>query len=133
MFFDLDNDGWPDLIAGERPRLSRGRQPAPWQQLQRAAHSLSQQWRWNVHRHLRVRRSRHHRPQHRRAAWPVGDLWNDGKISIVISNMNDEPSLLVNQIKNTNHWIAVHTVGTKSNRDGIGARISGEDCRTHPR
>jgi hypothetical protein len=53
----------------------------------------------------------------------VGDLWNDGKISIVISNMNDEPSLLVNQIKNTNHWIAVHTVGTKSNRDGIGARI----------
>lgn len=41
----------------------------------------------------------------------------------MINNMNAEPSLLVNQIKSTNHWIAVHVVGTKSNRDGIGARI----------
>jgi hypothetical protein len=38
--------------------------------------------------------------------------------------MNDVPSLLVNQTKNANHWIAIRTVGTKSNRDGIGARIS---------
>jgi len=53
----------------------------------------------------------------------VGDLWNDGRISAVINNMNAGPSLLVNQIRSTNHWIAVHTVGTKSNRDGIGARI----------
>jgi hypothetical protein len=37
--------------------------------------------------------------------------------------MNAQPSLLVNQIRNANHWIAVHAVGTKSNRDGIGARI----------
>jgi enediyne biosynthesis protein E4 len=37
--------------------------------------------------------------------------------------MNAEPSLLVNQIRNANHWIAIHTVGTKSNRDGIGARV----------
>jgi hypothetical protein len=53
----------------------------------------------------------------------VGDLWNDGKQSILISNMNAEPSLLVNQVRNTNHWIAIHTVGIKSNRDGIGARV----------
>jgi hypothetical protein len=53
----------------------------------------------------------------------VGDLWNDGKISMVISNMNAEPSLLVNQLRNANHWVAVHTIGTKSNHDGIGARI----------
>jgi hypothetical protein len=50
-------------------------------------------------------------------------LWNDGRISAVINNMNAAPSLLVNQIKNANHWIALRTVGTKSNRDGIGARI----------
>jgi len=29
----------------------------------------------------------------------------------------------VNQVKNGNHWIAFHAIGTKSNRDGIGARI----------
>src|SRR5207237_9692654 len=33
-------------------------------------------------------------------------------------------SLLVNQVKNGNHWIAIKTEGTRSNRDGIGARIT---------
>ena len=45
-------------------------------------------------------------------------------MSAVISNMNAAPSLLVNQFRNPNHWIAIRTVGTKSNRDGIGARVS---------
>jgi hypothetical protein len=53
----------------------------------------------------------------------VGDLWNDGKMSVVLSNMNAAPSLLVNQIRSANHWVAIRTIGTKSNRDGIGARI----------
>jgi hypothetical protein len=53
----------------------------------------------------------------------VGDLWNDGRLSAVISNMNDHPSLLVNQVRSANHWIGLRTIGTKSNRDGIGARI----------
>jgi hypothetical protein len=37
--------------------------------------------------------------------------------------MNAAPSLLVNQIRTPNHWIAIRAVGTKSNRDGIGARV----------
>jgi hypothetical protein len=53
----------------------------------------------------------------------VGDLWNDGRISAVINNMNAAPTLLVNQVKSANHWVAIHAAGTKSNRDGIGARI----------
>jgi hypothetical protein len=53
----------------------------------------------------------------------IGDLWNDGRISAVVSNMNAPPSLLVNEVRTTNHWVAFRTVGTKSNRDGIGARI----------
>ena len=54
----------------------------------------------------------------------VGDLWNTGQLSAVISNMNDKPTLLKNEQSYTNHWIAFKTVGTKSNRDGIGARIT---------
>ena len=54
----------------------------------------------------------------------VGDLWNTGQMSAVISNMNDRPSLLKNEQKYPNHWIAFKAVGTKSNRDGIGARIT---------
>ena len=38
--------------------------------------------------------------------------------------MNARPALLVNQVHNGNHWIEIKTVGTVSNRDGIGARIT---------
>jgi hypothetical protein len=51
-------------------------------------------------------------------------LWNDGRMSAVISNMNAPPMLLVNDVRNGNHWIAFRTVGSKSNRDGIGAKIT---------
>src|SRR5262249_14666916 len=54
----------------------------------------------------------------------VGDLWNNGRLSVLISNMNAHPSLLVNQASYPNHWIGIKTVGTKSNRDGIGARVT---------
>jgi hypothetical protein len=30
----------------------------------------------------------------------------------------------VNQVKSPNHWITLHLIGTKSNRDGIGARVT---------
>jgi hypothetical protein len=53
----------------------------------------------------------------------IGDFWNDGKLSAVVSNMNTPPSLLVNQVRSSNHWIATQTQGVKSNRDGIGARV----------
>jgi hypothetical protein len=54
----------------------------------------------------------------------VGDLWNDGHVSAVISNMNAPPMLLTNDARNGNHWIAFRTVGSKSNREGIGAKIT---------
>ncbi len=38
--------------------------------------------------------------------------------------MNAKPMLLVNLAQNPNHWIGIATVGTKSNRDGIGAKVS---------
>jgi hypothetical protein len=57
----------------------------------------------------------------------VGDLWNDGQLSVVINNVYATPSLLVNSVHSGDHWIAFKTVGTRSNRDGIGARISAKN------
>jgi hypothetical protein len=54
----------------------------------------------------------------------VGDLWNDGRMSAVVNNMSGQPSLLVNQTSNKNHWLGVITRGTQSNRDGIGAKVT---------
>jgi hypothetical protein len=51
------------------------------------------------------------------------DLDNDGDIDVVILNSRREPTLLRNDSPGTNHWIQVRLRGTRSNRDGIGARI----------
>jgi hypothetical protein len=54
----------------------------------------------------------------------IADFWNDGRISAVINDMDDKPMLLVNLSVNTNHWLGVSLEGTRSNRDGIGARVT---------
>ena len=54
----------------------------------------------------------------------IADLWNDGRMSAVVNNMSGQPMLLVNQASNKNGWLGVITRGTKSNRDGIGAKVT---------
>jgi hypothetical protein len=58
---------------------------------------------------------------HRGAAF--GDLNNDGKVDIVVSVLNGTPNLLINQTQSQDHWIILHLVGVKSNRDGLGTRV----------
>jgi hypothetical protein len=51
-----------------------------------------------------------------------GDLNNDGFVDIVV-NCNAEPAVILRNMGNGNHWLMIDTVGTVSNRDGIGAQI----------
>ena len=51
-----------------------------------------------------------------------GDFNNDGFVDIVL-NCNDLPAVVLRNTGNNNHWLIVNTVGTKSNRDGIGAQV----------
>lgn len=53
----------------------------------------------------------------------TADYDNDGDIDIVTNNRGDLPSLLRNDGGNANHWLTVQLIGTKSNRDGIGASL----------
>src|ERR1700746_2849283 len=57
-----------------------------------------------------------------------GDFDNDGDIDIVVNCVNDFPQLLRCDSSLKNNWIKIRTIGTKSNRSGIGARIR---CVTH--
>lgn len=50
-----------------------------------------------------------------------GDLDDDGRIDIVVSTNDGSPKILKNETSRSNHWLVVNTVGTISNRDGIGA------------
>ncbi len=52
-----------------------------------------------------------------------GDLNGDGALDLVVTSLNDTPRILLNSGDTGNHWLIVDTVGRKSNRDGIGARI----------
>jgi len=53
----------------------------------------------------------------------VGDFWNNGQRSVLVANVNAKPVLLINSVVSHNHWVELRTIGTKSNRDAIGAKI----------
>jgi hypothetical protein len=122
MFFDFDNDGWPDL-------------------LQVNGHVYTEVDTYKLGSHYRQPRllyrntgkgsfedlSKFAGPGITTAAsgrgLAIGDLWNNGNLSAVIANMGSRPSLLVNRRTYSNHWLGIKTVGSKANRDGIGAKV----------
>jgi len=53
-----------------------------------------------------------------------GDIANNGNIDIVVLNVGEPPSLLLNTNKIPNHRVLYHLLGTKSNRAAIGARVT---------
>ena len=123
MFFDFDNDGWPDLILANGhvyPEVDKyhlgSNYPEPKILYRNNGNGtftdISSEAGPGI---TAVASSR---------GLAVGDLWNDGRLSVVITNMNAKPSLLANDVHNSNHWIALKLIGTRSNRDAIGARIT---------
>ena len=66
---------------------------------------------------------------HRGAAF--GDIDNDGRIDAVVTTLNGPARYFHNTTRNSNHWILLKLVGTRSNRMGLGAqvRITGQDGR----
>src|SRR6266704_2359657 len=120
-FFDFDNDGWPDLLLANGhvyPEVDSQHLGSNFKEPRILYHNNGNGTFTDISSSAgpaitAVSSSR---------GLAVGDLWNDGRMSAVISNMNAPPSLLVNDARNGNHWITFRTVGSKSNRDGIGAR-----------
>jgi hypothetical protein len=53
----------------------------------------------------------------------IADFDNDGDLDILVNNCDQPPQLLRNDGGNANHWLQIFLIGTKSNRDGVGARV----------
>ena len=54
----------------------------------------------------------------------VGDLFNDGKLDVVINVLDGHPALLRNVSADTHHWVELKLVGgAKSPRDAVGAKV----------
>jgi enediyne biosynthesis protein E4 len=54
----------------------------------------------------------------------IGDFDNDGAVDVLISNNDGAPVLLRNNAGRQGHWLGVRLIGSKSNRDAVGARVT---------
>jgi hypothetical protein len=54
----------------------------------------------------------------------IGDFNNDGAIDVLVAINDGAPVLLRNTVGSQNHWLGINLVGTKSNPDAIGARVT---------
>jgi enediyne biosynthesis protein E4 len=123
MFFDFDDDGWPDLILANGhvyPEVDTRHLGSSYKEQRELYHNTGR----GTFTDISALAGSGITTAAPSRGLAVGDLWNDGRQEVLISNMNAAPSLLVNQMKGKNHWVELKTLGTKSNRDGIGAKVS---------
>jgi hypothetical protein len=123
VFLDVDNDGWPDLLLVNGhvyPEVDSQHLGSNFQEPKILYHNNGN----GTFNDISAAAGPGITAVSSARGLAAGDLWNDGRMSAVISNMNAPPMLLVNDVRNGNHWIAFRTTGSKSNRDGIGAKIT---------
>ncbi len=119
--FDFNNDGWKDLLTANSHADDNVEQlaAAHYRQPNSIFANLGDGTFWDVSatvgNDFQVPRA------HRGCAF--ADFNNDGKIDVVVSSLQDTAELWQNVSPGKNNWIILKLIGTKSNRDGIGARV----------
>jgi hypothetical protein len=120
-FLDYDNDGWLDLFIANGhvyPEVESFPVREHYRQLNSLFHNAGNG------KFIETTEAAGIAALPRRVGRGVAfaDFDNDGFTDIVVANNDDPPTLLHNS-GNSNHFLNVKLVGTKSNRDGMGARI----------
>jgi hypothetical protein len=119
---DLDNDGWPDIVfvtGNVYPEVEKFFKQYPHRSPRFVFRNSGDGKFEDV--------SKLSGPgilaPHSSRGCAFGDFDNDGDIDILVMNMNEPPSLLRNEYSGKNNWLKVKTVGTRSNRTGLGAKV----------
>jgi len=122
-FFDMDNDGWLDLFVANGhvyPQVGTGVGPGAYRQPM----LLHRNKRDGTFEEVSAETGLQMMPLAARRGAAFGDVNNDGCMDILILNVGEPPSLLINHCKNGNHRVLFKLTGTKSNKLAIGARVT---------
>ncbi len=119
---DLDNDGWPDLLY-----VTGSVYPEVEARLPQYPHRSPRVVFRNQGRGRFTPMSAQSGPAiaaaHSSRGAAFGDVDNDGDTDVLVMNMNEPPSLLINTAHSSHGWIGIRLKGTQANRRGLGATV----------
>ncbi len=122
-FFDYDNDGWEDLVVTNGhvyPQLDGAKlgASAPYRQRKLLYRNLGD----GTFEELADRAGPAFLEERVSRGLAMGDLDNDGRVDLVINDLDGSPMVLKNEATG-GHWLQVRLVGAAGNTDAIGAVI----------
>jgi len=122
-FGDFDNDSWPDIL------IANGNFSSLMDRLEtEVKYREPIQFFRNINgkgfEEIANRAGLNDGPLQSRRGVAFGDINNDGNLDFVVFNVAGPPSVFINETNNANHRVLLRLVGTKSNRMGIGARVT---------